>query len=227
MPPLLFVVLYSAGRLPHPYACPRAAEPPPPPPPPPPGCALSMPQGLSDPNKLGTVEQYFKEIMHIPRLQKRIEAFVFSRTFKDTKAKVDHHLGILQAACKELSECDDFVKVLEATLAVGNHLNQQGKNGQAAGFKLDTLLKLVDVKGKDKSTSLLHFVVRELMKTSETVKTLSEQMSNIKPASGLQVHPAGRELQGLAGQRQGLSFGTRVWSPPRVSLPHLVALLCR
>ncbi len=86
------------------------------------------------------------EIMHIPRLQQRIEAFVFSRTFQSTRAKVVHHLDILQHACNELGECDDFVKVLEATLAVGNHLNQQGKNGQAAGFKLDTLLRLVDVK---------------------------------------------------------------------------------
>lgn len=103
-------------------------------------------KGMSDPTKLGTVEQYFLEIMDIPRLQQRIEAYVFSKSFGTTKEKVVHHLDVLQAACGELSECDDFIKVLEATLAVGNHLNQQGRNGGAAGFKLDTLLRLVDVK---------------------------------------------------------------------------------
>uniref|UniRef100_A0A061RHT2 Formin-like protein n=1 Tax=Tetraselmis sp. GSL018 TaxID=582737 RepID=A0A061RHT2_9CHLO len=144
-------------------------------------------KGESDPAKLGTVEQFFVEVMDIPRLRERIEAFVFTKTFDSTRAKVEHHLDTLQAACKELSECDDFVKVLEATLAVGNHLNQQGRNGGAAGFKLDTLLRLVDVKGTDRSTSLLHFVIQELLKTAPSVETLPEQMSAIKPASSLQV----------------------------------------
>lgn len=34
--------------------------------------------------------------------------------------------------------------------------------GAAAGFKLDTLLKLADVKGTDRKTSLLHFVVSQV-----------------------------------------------------------------
>jgi formin 2 len=144
-------------------------------------------RGVSDPTKLGTVEQYFMEIMDIPRLQHRIEAYVFSKSFAATHDKVVHHLDVLTAACTELSECDDFIKVLEATLAVGNHLNQAGRNGGAAGFKLDTLLRLVDVKGKDRSTSLLHFVIRELTKTSTSISTLSQQMEHIKPASALQV----------------------------------------
>lgn len=38
-------------------------------------------KGESDPSLLGTVERYFIEIMDIPRLQARIDCFVFLRTF--------------------------------------------------------------------------------------------------------------------------------------------------
>ena len=38
-------------------------------------------KGLSDPQQLGTVERYFVEIMDIPRLQQRIDCFIFTRQF--------------------------------------------------------------------------------------------------------------------------------------------------
>ena len=42
------------------------------------------------------------------------------------------------------------------------HPPQGTRNGAAAGFKLDTLLKLADVKGTDRKTSLLHFVIAQV-----------------------------------------------------------------
>ena len=63
------------------------------------------------------------------------------------------------------------------------------------GFKLDTLLKLSDVKGVDRKTSLLHFVVASLLKRhgerAGGVGTLSAQLSAVKPAANLQVRAAG------------------------------------
>lgn len=55
-------------------------------------------------------------------------------------------------------------------LAVGNHLNGGSCHGSASGFKLDTLLKLMDVKGRNKRTTLLHFVVAELLKSDDQVQ---------------------------------------------------------
>lgn len=44
--------------------------------------------------------------------------------------------------------------------------------GSAAGFKLDTLLKLADVKGTDRKTSLLHFVVAQVGNLGMVVRGL-------------------------------------------------------
>lgn len=58
---------------------------------------------------------------------------------------------------------------------------------RCAGFKLDTLLKLADVKGTDRKTSLLHFVMLQLMKENEGVKSLYKQLSQSRAAANLQV----------------------------------------
>lgn len=57
-----------------------------------------------------------------------------------------------------------FMKLLEAVLKTGNRMNVGTNRGDAHAFKLDTLLKLVDVKGTDGKTTLLHFVVQEIIR---------------------------------------------------------------
>lgn len=70
----------------------------------------------------------------------------------------------LQAACEELRSSRLFFKLLEAVLKTGNRMNVGTNRGDAHAFKLDTLLKLVDVKGTDGKTTLLHFVVQEIIR---------------------------------------------------------------
>ena len=67
-------------------------------------------------------------------------------------------------ACKELRGSRTFTKLLEAVLKTGNRLNMGTFRGDAKAFKLDTLLKLADVKGVDGKTTLLHFVITEIIK---------------------------------------------------------------
>ncbi|KAJ0015309.1 hypothetical protein Pint_19893 [Pistacia integerrima] len=54
---------------------------------------------------------------------------------------------------------------LRGVLKAGNRMNVGTNHGDAHAFKLDTLLKLVDVKGADGKTTLLHFVVQEIIRT--------------------------------------------------------------
>ena len=82
-------------------------------------------------------------------------------------------LELLEQACEQLKSSRSLVKILEMVLAVGNHLNGGSFRGAARGFKLDALLKLMDVKGCNKKTTLLHFVVSELLKTDSQVHSFS------------------------------------------------------
>ncbi|CAL8462809.1 g2342 [Coccomyxa elongata] len=158
-------------------------------------------RGVSDPALLGTVERYFAEIMHIPRLAQRIHCFMFTRTFASTVQQVRGNLEVLRGACDQLTGCGDFMVLLQAVLSLGNHLNEGTMRGAASGFKLDTLLKLADVKGVDRKTSLLHFVLDQLLKESATLASLSAQLKSVRPAANLQVSAVKAHI---AEAKQGL-----------------------
>lgn len=76
-------------------------------------------------------------------------------------------------ACGELKNNRLFLKLLEAVLKTGNRMNDGTFRGGAQAFKLDTLLKLSDVKGTDGKTTLLHFVVQEIIR-SEGVRAVRQ-----------------------------------------------------
>lgn len=71
-----------------------------------------------------------------------------------------------------------FLKLLEAVLKTGNRMNVGTNRGDAHAFKLDTLLKLVDVKGADGKTTLLHFVVQEIIRTEGARQSGANQNPN-------------------------------------------------
>ena len=93
----------------------------------------------------------------------------------------------MRAACSELRESEPFSKMLQAVLELGNYLNAGTQRGAAAGFKLDTLLKLADVKGVDRKTSLLQFVIQQLQKDEPRILNLKDHMQHVRPAATMQL----------------------------------------
>lgn len=83
---------------------------------------------------------------------------------------------LAQAACEELRSSRMFLKLLEAVLKTGNRMNVGTNRGDAHAFKLDTLLKLVDVKGTDGKTTLLHFVVQEIIRSEGSCVSRTDQI---------------------------------------------------
>jgi len=138
-----------------------------------------------DKTMLATVEQYFLQVMAIPRLAQRISSLVFKNSAHANMQKVNSDYQLVSKAANDLKHCKHFVTVLEGILAVGNHLNGGTYRGQARGFRLETLLRLTDVKAVDRKTSLLHFVVKELQKTSPGVEFLSTELESVKLAASL------------------------------------------
>lgn len=96
-----------------------------------------------------------------------------------------------QVACKELRNSRLFLKLLEAVLKTGNRMNDGTFRGGAQAFKLDTLLKLSDVKGVDGKTTLLQFVVQEIIRSegirAARVARESRSFSSIKSNDFLEV----------------------------------------
>ncbi|KAJ8559410.1 hypothetical protein K7X08_003468 [Anisodus acutangulus] len=116
------------------------------------------------PFKLGPAEKFLKSVLDIPFAFKRVDAMLYISNFNYEVNYLRKSFETLEAACEELRSSRMFLKLLEAVLKTGNRMNVGTNRGDAHAFKLDTLLKLVDVKGADGKTTLLHFVVQEIIK---------------------------------------------------------------
>ncbi|KAJ1277990.1 hypothetical protein BS78_04G045700 [Paspalum vaginatum] len=115
-------------------------------------------------SQLGLAEQVLKELIDIPFAFKRIDTLLFMSSLQEDASNLRDSFHQLEAACGELKH-RLFLKLLEAVLKTGNRLNDGTFRGGASAFKLDTLLKLSDVKGADGKTTLLHFVVQEIIRS--------------------------------------------------------------
>ncbi|KAF2579708.1 hypothetical protein F2Q70_00008000, partial [Brassica cretica] len=130
-------------------------------------------------SQLGTAERFLKAVVDIPFSFKRLEALLFMCTLHEEMAFVKESFQTLEVACQELRGSRLFLKLLEAVLKTGNRMNDGTFRGAAQAFKLDTLLKLADVKGTDGKTTLLHFVVQEIIRTEgrRAARTIRESQS--------------------------------------------------
>ncbi|MBA0863818.1 hypothetical protein Goshw_026275 [Gossypium schwendimanii] len=136
-----------------------------------------------DINQLGPAERFLKTVVEIPFAFKRIDALMFMSTFPEEVASLKESFATLEVACTKLKNSRLFLKLLEAVLKTGNRMNDGTYRGGAHAFKLDTLLKLSDVKGTDGKTTLLHFVVQEIMRY-EGIKCVRQQNSSQSQSLG-------------------------------------------
>ncbi|GMI79334.1 hypothetical protein HRI_001602600 [Hibiscus trionum] len=131
-----------------------------------------------DTNDLGSAEKFVKVLLSVPFAFLRAEAMLYRETFDDEVIHLKSSFSMLEEACKELRSSRLFLKLLEAVLKTGNRMNVGTIRGGARAFKLDALLKLADVKGTDGKTTLLHFVVQEIVR-SEGIRVSDSIMGKI------------------------------------------------
>ncbi|XP_077227228.1 formin-like protein 1 [Tasmannia lanceolata] len=129
------------------------------------------------PFKLGPAERFLKAVLDIPFAFKRVDAMLYIANFDSEIKYLRKSFETLEAACEELRNSRMFMKLLEAVLKTGNRMNVGTNRGDAHAFKLDTLLKLVDVKGTDGKTTLLHFVVQEIIRSEGSRLSSANQSS--------------------------------------------------
>ncbi|XP_024966162.1 formin-like protein 5 [Cynara cardunculus var. scolymus] len=153
-----------------------------------------------DLSRLGTAERFLKRLVEIPFAFKRLESLLFMCTLQEEEEIIKESFQTLEAACVQLRKSRLFLKLLEAVLKTGNRMNDGTFRGSAQAFKLDTLLKLSDVKGVDGKTTLLHFVVLEIIRAEgvRAAKTAQEtkSSSSFKTDDFLEEEAAANSCQG-------------------------------
>ncbi|KAF1898991.1 hypothetical protein Lal_00019112 [Lupinus albus] len=133
-------------------------------------------------SQLGPAERFLKLLVDIPFAFKRLEALMFMFILPEESSSIKELLATLEVACSKLRKSRLFMKLLEAVLKTGNRMNDGTYRGGAQAFRLDTLLKLSDVKGTDGKTTLLHFVVQEIIR-SEGIRAVRTERARRSESS--------------------------------------------
>ncbi|KAK4786352.1 hypothetical protein SAY86_003041 [Trapa natans] len=147
-----------------------------------------------DPSKLADAESFLYKILRAcPSAFARFSAMQFKLNYDPEIDYLGESLETLRLACEELRGRGVFVKLLEAILKAGNRMNAGTTRGNATAFNLSSLRKLSDVKSTDGKTTLLHFVVEQVIrsegkrcvlnKNQRMGRTFSRQSSSSSDAS--------------------------------------------
>ncbi|XP_062189446.1 formin-like protein 13 [Phragmites australis] len=118
-----------------------------------------------DISRIDPAERFLKDILDVPFAFKRVDALLYKANFDNEVNYLRKSFGTLEAACADLRSSKLFLKLLDAVLKTGNRMNDGTNRGEARAFKLDTLLKLADIKSTDGKTTVLHFVVQEIIRS--------------------------------------------------------------
>lgn len=141
---------------------------------------------FGDVSKLAKADQYFSQIMTIPRLAERLECMLYRRKLELEVEETRPELNIVHMAAKELRSSTKFKRVLQAVLVIGNVLNGSSFRGGARGFQLEALLKLKETKtakGTPDCPTLLHYLAKILLKSDPSLTTFIEELPHVEAAA--------------------------------------------
>ncbi|KAL1189868.1 Formin-like protein 8 [Cardamine amara subsp. amara] len=139
-----------------------------------------------DITKLADAETFlFHLLKSVPTAFTRLNAFLFRADYYPEMAHHSKCLQTFDSACKELRSRGLFVKLLEAILKAGNRMNAGTARGNAQAFNLNALLKLSDVKSMDGKTTLLNFVVEEVVRSEGKRCVLNRRSHSLTRSSSI------------------------------------------
>ncbi|KJE91529.1 DAAM1 protein [Capsaspora owczarzaki ATCC 30864] len=104
-------------------------------------------------------DRFLYEMSAVDHYGERLNALSFKLRFKERVHEIKPLVDAVLLASKEVRSSPQLRKVLEILLAFGNYMNR-GARGNAYGFKLSSLSKVMDTKAStNKRQTLLHYLV--------------------------------------------------------------------
>ncbi|KAF9597349.1 hypothetical protein IFM89_017252 [Coptis chinensis] len=147
---------------------------------------------------LGKCEQFFLELMKVPRVESKLRVFSFTITFSTQVKELRCNLDTINKASREVKDSIKLRQLMQTVLTLGNALNQGTARGSAIGFKLDSLLKLSDTRARNNKMTLMHYLCKVLAEQMPKVLDFDKDLDNLEPASKIQLKSLAEEMQAVS-----------------------------
>ncbi|KAJ6977326.1 formin-like protein 20 isoform X2 [Populus alba x Populus x berolinensis] len=150
-----------------------------------------------DKENLGKCEQYFLELMKVPRVESKLRVFSFKIQFSSQISEFKKSLNTVNSACDEVRNSLKLKEIMKKILYLGNTLNQGTARGSAIGFKLDSLLKLTDTRSSNNKMTLMHYLCKGLAAKSQALLDFHRDLVSLETASKIQLKSLAEEMQAI------------------------------
>nr|GEZ56204.1 hypothetical protein [Tanacetum cinerariifolium] len=142
-------------------------------------------------DKLGKCEQFFMELMKVPRTESKLRVFLFKLQFGSQVSDLRKSLNSVRSSSK-------FKRIMQTILTLGNALNQGTARGAAVGFRLDSLLKLTDTRARNNKMTLMHYLCKVLAEKLPELLDFHKDLNSLEPASKVQLKYLAEEMQTIS-----------------------------
>ena len=135
-----------------------------------------------DKTTLSSVDKFMLKLCEIPHLDKKLDILLTVMEMPMQYEEIQPSVVGMLDACTKLENSKNFIRLLEYVLSVGNYINGGTNRGRAHGFRLNALVKLVDIQSTDKKYSLLRYIVEQLIeKDPDALHCFKEVPALLKP----------------------------------------------
>ncbi|XP_029021666.1 FH2 domain-containing protein 1 isoform X2 [Betta splendens] len=134
---------------------------------------------------LGEPDLFMLLLVEVPSFRLRLDAMILQQEFDPAVTSLCVAARCLREAARELLSCPELHSILRLVLKAGNYMNAGGYAGNAAGFRISSLLKLADTKANKPGMNLLHFVAMEAVKKDQSLLSFPSQLGHVGSASRL------------------------------------------
>ncbi|KAM3912039.1 uncharacterized protein RB166_020510 [Leptodactylus fuscus] len=138
-----------------------------------------------DRERLSEADLFMLLLLELPCYCLRLEALILKKDFYPAVLSQLSAARDLTSAAEELLQCTELHFILKLVLKAGNFMNAGGYAGNAAGFRVSSLLKLADTKANKPGMNLLHFVVMEVQKKDPRFLSFADKLQHVHSASKL------------------------------------------
>lgn len=120
-----------------------------------------------DRDKLGDAEKFFVELISLTEYDLHIEAMILKGEFNSLLGSIRPNIQILNQVCRKLYDNHSIKTFLRYILHIGNFINKKNNSGNAIGFRISSLKKLINTKSNVPRMTLLHHLVEEAEKKNK------------------------------------------------------------
>ncbi|XP_052078759.1 formin-J-like [Mytilus californianus] len=159
-----------------------------------------------DKSKLGNAEKFLVSLLTIPYYKSRIEGFAVKEEFNTNMDWIKPAIEAVITAAKEIKENSHLHELLYLVLIAGNYLNNGNYAGDAAGFKLSSLIKLTETRANKPRMNLLHYVILQADEKNPDLLKFPDEMKYLKEASQASLENVTSDINGLHDKITKLSM---------------------